>query len=173
MEQADASGMAWRPDLASDASQLTVQDLSPHLQQQMGASLGPIHLFLLDRPFADQVIHRGFHEGRRDRLVIPISVALIRDECIAVSKAKNKWVQGFANCSVCLMANLIRSIAMRPWYAISNSIGVGSLIPRNCMASLYVMPCVVFGADLISFPSCPLHPICLEQTLDCRALVVG
>ena len=29
------------------------------------------------------------------------------------------------NCSVCLMANLIRSIATRAWYAISNSIAVG------------------------------------------------
>ena len=38
------------------------------------------------------------------------------------------------NCSVCLIANLIRSIATRAWYAISNSIAVG----RDCTSASIV-----------------------------------
>jgi hypothetical protein len=43
------------------------------------APLGPVHLLLLDHPPANHLIHGRFHERRRDRLAVAISVPVVGD----------------------------------------------------------------------------------------------
>ena len=60
--------------------EVVVQDLRTDLQQQVCAPLGPTHLLFLDHPLADHLIHRRFHERRRDRLAVAIAIPVVGDE---------------------------------------------------------------------------------------------
>ena len=43
-----------------------VERLDPHLEQQMGPTLGPSHLLLLAEALADHLVHGGFDKARAD-----------------------------------------------------------------------------------------------------------
>ena len=60
--------------------EVVVQDLRADLQQQVRPPLGPTHLLFLDHPLADHLIHRRFHERRRDRLAVAIAIPVVGDE---------------------------------------------------------------------------------------------
>jgi hypothetical protein len=45
----------------------------------MGATLGPLHLLLLYKPFADYLIHRGLDKRGCDGFSIAIPIPIVRD----------------------------------------------------------------------------------------------
>lgn len=50
------------------------------LYQPMGAKLRPLHLLLLGEALVDHDVDRGLHEGGRDRFVVALTLAVMRDE---------------------------------------------------------------------------------------------
>ena len=46
----------------------------------MCAALGPAHLLFFHKALADHVVYRRFDECRGDRLVVPVAVAVVRNE---------------------------------------------------------------------------------------------
>src|SRR5262249_42671035 len=62
-----------------DGTQLPVERLHARLQQQMRTGFGPLHLLFFTEAFARDLMHRGFHKTRRDRLALMISLPVIRD----------------------------------------------------------------------------------------------
>jgi hypothetical protein len=67
----------WIPAL-EDGPQLPVQRLYARLQQQMRTGFGPLHLLFFTEAFAHDLIHRGLHKTRRDRLAVVIALPIIR-----------------------------------------------------------------------------------------------
>jgi hypothetical protein len=52
----------------------------PHLEEQVGATLRPLHLLLLHKAFADHLIHGRLGHGRRDGFPVAVPVPIIGNE---------------------------------------------------------------------------------------------
>ena len=65
--------------------QLVVQDLGPSLQQQMCATLRPVHLLLLHDASAHDVIDRRFDGCRPDPFAVSGPLAEVWDELLVVT----------------------------------------------------------------------------------------
>jgi hypothetical protein len=55
-------------------AELLIQGFHPRLQQQMGTTLGPLHLLALAEAFTDHLVDRGFDKTGADALPVPIPV---------------------------------------------------------------------------------------------------
>ena len=57
-----------------------VEHLSADLQQQVGTAWRPLHLLLLDHPFAHHLVNCRLNEAGADPLSIPIPLSIVDDE---------------------------------------------------------------------------------------------
>src|SRR6478672_7860322 len=62
-----------------------LQDLGPSLQQQMRATLRPVHLLLLHEASAHDLIDRRFDKCRADPFAVSVPLAEIWDELLVVA----------------------------------------------------------------------------------------
>ena len=60
----------------------------------MSAALGPAHLLLLHKAFANHVVHGRFNKRRGNRLVVPVAVAIVRDERLIGPDIATELFQG-------------------------------------------------------------------------------
>ena len=72
-----------------------VERLDAGLQQQVCSALGPLHGLLFDKPFAEDVVNRGFYKRRRNRLPTPIALAIVGNEGTIVHDIGVELLHGF------------------------------------------------------------------------------
>jgi hypothetical protein len=65
---------------SEDLALIAVDHLGANLQQQMSASLGPVHLLLLDHSAADALVHGRFCKRGADSFAIAMTITVVRDE---------------------------------------------------------------------------------------------
>jgi hypothetical protein len=70
--------------------------LGANPQQQMSASLGPVHLLLLDHSAADQLVHGGFCKRGADSFAIAMTIAVVRCRA-ALKSGKCGYSKRFTN----------------------------------------------------------------------------
>ena len=62
---------------SEDLFKSIVQDVDSHREKRLNGVPIPAHLLLLDHPFCDDLIHRGLNPSRLNRLLGPVSLAVI------------------------------------------------------------------------------------------------
>ena len=64
--------------------ELLIQDFDPHLQQEVRAALGLLHLLLLAEAFADHLIHGRLHKTGADPFPRTVALTVVGNEAFVV-----------------------------------------------------------------------------------------
>jgi hypothetical protein len=61
-----------------DIPERIIEHMPPHLEERVGAAIGPLHLLPLHQAFADHLIHRRLGHSGRDRFPVAVPIPIIR-----------------------------------------------------------------------------------------------
>jgi hypothetical protein len=61
----------------NDVPERIIEHMPPHLEERVGAAIGPLHLLLLHQPFADHWIHRRLGHRGRDQFPVAVLIPII------------------------------------------------------------------------------------------------